>query len=179
VATILSAQCTDERVNIVTKDLFGKYRTADDYADAPQEMFEREIRPTGFFRNKARNIRAAAKKIVEDFGGEVPDNMEGLLTLPGVARKTANVVLGSAFGKNEGIAVDTHVRRVAGRLGLTRHENNQGDRIEKDLMQLVPREEWTIFAHLLIFHGRAVCTARKPNCPECAIKRLCPSAPKV
>jgi len=179
VATILSAQCTDERVNIVTKNLFGKYRTVADYAEAPQEMFEGEIRSTGFFRNKARSIRAAAKKIVDDFGGEVPDNMDDLLTLPGVARKTANVVLGSAFGKNEGIAVDTHVQRLAGRLKLTRHRNNQGDRIEKDLMQLVPREQWALFSHLLIFHGRTVCTARKPNCPECAVRRLCPSAFKV
>ena len=179
VATILSAQCTDERVNIVTKELFRKYRTASDYAAAPQETFQEEIRSTGFYRNKAASIRAAAGMIVEDFGGEVPGNMDDLLSLPGVGRKTANVVLGDAFGLSEGIVVDTHVIRLAGRLKLTAHKNNQGDRIEKDLMGLVPRKDWTLLAHLLIFHGRRVCTARKPDCDGCAIGRLCPSAFKV
>jgi endonuclease-3 len=179
VATVLSAQCTDERVNIVTRDLFARYRTARDYAAVGQEQFEKEIKSTGFYRNKANSIRAAAAKIVEDFGGKVPDNMTDLLTLPGVARKTANVVLGDAFGKQEGIVVDTHVIRVAGRLKLTRFKNNQGDRIEKDLTALVPRKDWTLFAHMLIHHGRETCTARKPNCPECLIRTLCPSAGKV
>ena len=179
VATILSAQCTDVRVNIVTKELFKKYRTASDYAAAPQETLQEEIRSTGFFRNKAASIRAAAAIIVEKFGGEVPGNMADLLSLPGVARKTANVVLGDAFGLSEGIAVDTHVTRLAGRLKLTAHKSNQGDRIEKDLMALVPRKGWTLLAHLLIFHGRRVCTARKPNCDGCAISRLCPSAFKA
>jgi len=179
VATILSAQCTDKRVNMVTAELFGRYRTAADYAAAPQERFEQEIRSTGFFRNKAKSIRAAAAVICEKYAGKVPDRMDDLLSLPGVARKTANVVLGNAFGKKEGIVVDTHIIRLAGRLKLTRHEDNQGDRIEKDLMQLVPRADWTLFPHLLIFHGRRVCTARKPNCAGCAISKLCPSAGKV
>lgn len=179
VATILSAQCTDVRVNIVTKELFKKYRTASDYAAAPQETLQEEIRSTGFFRNKAASIRAAAAIIVEKFGGQVPGNMEDLLSLPGVARKTANVVLGDAFGVSAGIVVDTHVTRLAGRLKLTAHKNNQGDRIEKDLMALVPRKSWTFFAHLLIFHGRRVCTARKPACDGCTISGLCPSAFKV
>ncbi len=172
VATILSAQCTDTRVNIVTKELFRKYKTVGDYANARQEVFEQEIRSTGFYRNKAKNIIAAAKKLIADFGGEVPDNMEDLLSLPGVARKTANVVLGDAFGKNEGIAVDTHVRRLAGRMGLSKQ--NDPVKIEKDLMELVPRNAWAVFSHLLIFHGRGVCAARKPDCEECAISKLCP-----
>ena len=179
VATILSAQCTDERVNIVTKELFRKYRTASDYAAAPQETFQEEIRSTGFYHNKAASIRAAAGMIVEDFGGEVPGNMDDLLSLPGVGRKTANVVLGDAFGLSEGIVVDTHVIRLAGRLKLTAHKNNQGDRIEKDLMELVPRSGWTLLAHLLIFHGRAVCTARRPECGACPVSGLCPSAFEV
>ena len=174
VATILSAQCTDVRVNIVTKDLFKKYKSAGDYAKARQEVFEQEIRTTGFYHNKAKNIIATAKKLIDDFGGKVPDNMEDLLSLPGVARKTANVVLGNAFGKNEGIAVDTHVRRLSQRLGLSKHKDPV--KIEKDLMELVPRKDWAVFSHLLIFHGRRVCTARKPNCNECTVKRLCPSA---
>lgn len=176
VATILSAQCTDRRVNIVTADLFAEYKTPADFAAAKQETLEAEIRSTGFFRNKAANIIASAGMIAEKSGGKVPDTMGELLTLPGVARKTANVVLGNAFGKNEGIVVDTHVTRLAGRLKLTDHKNNQGDRIEKDLMELVTRKQWTLFAHLLIFHGRNVCTARKPNCAECTINKLCPSA---
>jgi endonuclease-3 len=179
VATILSAQCTDRRVNLVTKDLFARYRSAKDFATVAQETLEREIRSTGFFRNKSESIREAARRIVEDFGGQVPATMDDLLSLQGVARKTANVVLGNAFGANEGVVVDTHVMRLAGRLKLTAHKNNQGDRIEKDLMALVPRPQWTDFAHLLIFHGRAVCTARKPDCAECPINKLCPSAFKV
>ena len=179
VATMLSAQCTDVRVNMVTKELFQKYTTAADYAAVPQEQLQNEIKTTGFYRNKAKNIRAAAAMIVEKFGGNVPDNMEGLLSLPGVARKTANVVLGNAFGISEGIVVDTHVIRLAGRLKLTGHKNNQGDRIEKDLIELIPRADWTLFPHLLIFHGRRVCTARKPDCDRCVIGKLCPSAFKV
>ncbi len=179
VATILSAQCTDVRVNVVTKDLFKKYKTARDYADAPQEVLEEEIRTAGLYRNKARSIRGACARLVEQFGGDVPGEMEDLLTLPGVARKTANVVLGDVFGKREGIVVDTHVTRVGGRLKLTSRKNNQGDKIEKDLMALVPRKDWTIFSHLLIFHGRNTCTARKPNCAGCPINKLCPSAFKV
>ena len=179
VATILSAQCTDQRVNTVTKDLFKKYKTAEDYANAPQKVFEKEIRSTGFFRNKAKSVRAAGKRLLEDFGGNVPEDMDQLLTLPGVARKTANVVLGDAFGKQEGIVVDTHVSRVAQRLNLTTHNNNQGDKIEKDLMALVPRKDWIVFAHLLILYGRQSCTARKPNCEGCLINSLCPSAFKV
>jgi len=179
VATILSAQCTDKRVNIVTKELFKKYRTAADYAGADSARFQQEIRSTGFFRNKAKNIIAAAAMIVERFNGEVPDNMDDLLSLPGVARKTANVVLCDAFGKNEGVVVDTHVMRVSNRLKLTSRNNNQGDKIEKDLMELLPRQQWAIFSHLLIFHGRACCTARKPSCHACPINHLCPSAGKV
>jgi endonuclease-3 len=177
VATILSAQCTDERVNVVTKRLFGKYRTASDYARLPQERFEQEIRSTGFYRNKARSIRAAAARIVEEFGGEVPDTMEGLVSLPGVARKTANVVLGSWFGRNEGIVVDTHVLRLARRLKLA--SAKVADKVEKELMDVVDRKDWTQFAHLLIFHGRAICSARKPKCGDCPIAELCPSAFKV
>ncbi len=181
VATILSAQCTDVRVNIVTKDLFKKYRSARAFANAPAGQLEADIRSTGFYRNKARNIRLACAKIIEDFDGKVPGDMASLLTLAGVARKTANVVLGTAFGVNVGIVVDTHVTRISGRLKLTRHENNQGDRIEKDLMAMVPREEWTRLPHMLIAHGRSVCTARKPDCEHCplALKNLCPSAGKV
>ncbi|MCK4623897.1 MAG: endonuclease III [Phycisphaerae bacterium] len=176
VATILSAQCTDVRVNIVTKDLFKKYKSAGDFAKARQEVFEQEIRTTGFYRNKAKNIIAAAKKLIDDFGGKVPDNMEDLISLPGVARKTANVVLGNAFGKNEGIAVDTHVRRLSQRLGLSKQKDPV--KIEKDLMKLVSRKDWAIFSHLLIFHGRRVCTARKPDCDECRISKICPSVLK-
>ena len=179
IATILSAQCTDERVNKVTATLFEKYRSAEDFAAVSQEQLQEEIRSTGFYRNKARNIRAAAARIVEDFGGKVPDNMDDLLSLPGVARKTANLVLGDAFGKAAGIVVDTHVTRLSQRLKLTRHKNNQGDRIEKDLMELVPRKHWIAFSHMLIFLGREFCTARKPNCQDCPISTFCPSASKV
>ena len=178
VATILSAQCTDQRVNIVTEALFTKYRTAQDYAAAAEEVFQREIRSTGFFRNKTKAILAAAAELLHRYGGQVPDAMEDLLTLPGVARKTANVVLGSAFGKNEGVVVDTHVQRVAAkRLKLSRHANPV--KIERDLMELVPRDQWTLFSHLIIFHGRRICMARKPDCPGCPINKLCPSAFKV
>ena len=177
VATILSAQCTDTRVNIVTKELFKKYKSTADFAAAEQKVFEQEIRSIGFYRNKAKNIIGAARAIVADFAGRVPDTMEELLTLPGVARKTANVVLGSAFGKNEGVVVDTHVRRLAGRLGLTKHTDPV--KIEADLMELVPRKSWTVFSHALIWHGRRVCTARKPDCNACAVRKLCPSAGKV
>lgn len=179
VAAILSAQCTDVQVNIVTGELFKKYRTAADYGRADPAEFQQEIRSTGFFRNKAKNIIGAATMIVERFDGKVPDNMDELLSLPGVARKTANVVLGDAFGTSVGIVVDTHVMRISKRLQLTSRENNQGDKIEKDLIELLPRREWALFSHLLIFHGRACCTARKPNCPGCPINHLCPSAGKV
>ncbi|MFB3890790.1 MAG: endonuclease III [Phycisphaerae bacterium] len=177
VATILSAQCTDVRVNMVAKDLFRKYRTAADYANVPQDQFAADIRSTGFYNNKAKSIRGAAARIVADFGGNVPDTMEALLTLPGVARKTANVVLGNAFGKNEGVVVDTHVSRVAGRLRLSTQEDPE--KIEQDLMAIVPREDWTLFGHLMIYHGRAICTARKPNCAGCPLNKLCPSAFKI
>ncbi len=179
VATILSAQCTDVRVNIVTKDLFKKYKTAADFAAAPQEQLQEDIRSTGFFRNKAKSIIGAATKIETEFGGKVPDNMAELLTLPGVARKTANVVLGDAFNKAEGIAVDTHVTRLANRLKLTSHKTNAGDKIEKDLLSLTPQKNWSLLSHLLIHHGRATCTARKPDCAGCVINDLCPSAFKV
>ncbi|MGD0027937.1 MAG: endonuclease III [Candidatus Bathyarchaeia archaeon] len=174
VATILSAQCTDERVNVVTKSLFKKYRRAEDYAKADLKELEREIRPTGFYRNKAKNIRACGKMLVEEFGSQVPKTMEEILELPGVARKTANVVLSNAYGIVEGIAVDTHVRRLAQRLGLTK--NDDPVRIERDLMNLVPRDKWMRFTDLLIFHGRRICTAKKPKCKECVLNKLCPSA---
>jgi endonuclease-3 len=174
VATILSAQSTDERVNIVTKDLFKKYRKVEDYANVSQEELERDIHSTGFYRNKAKSIRAMAQALVERFGGKVPDTMEALTSLAGVGRKTANVVLGNAFGKNVGIVVDTHVTRLSWRLGLTKHED--AVKIEQDLMQVVPQEDWTLFSHLLIFHGRAICQARNPQCEQCPIRQFCPSA---
>ncbi|MBI5724986.1 MAG: endonuclease III [Planctomycetes bacterium] len=177
IATILSAQCTDERVNIVCKSLFRKYRCPADFAASPPGQLENDIRSTGFFNNKAKNIRGACSKIIGEFGGKVPDTMEQLLTLPGVARKTANVVLGNAFGKNEGIVVDTHVLRLAGRFGFSRHADPV--KIEQDLMALCPRKNWALLSHLLIFHGRAYCTARKPDCPECPASKLCPSAGKA
>ncbi len=177
VATILSAQCTDKRVNIVTEDLFKKYGTPADYAAAKQAELEQLIRSTGFYRNKAKNIIAAAKKITSDFGGKVPDTMDELLSLPGVARKTANCVLGNAFGKAEGVVVDTHVIRLSGRLGLSKHTDPV--KIERDLMELVPQKDWVVFSHLLINHGRATCTARKPDCENCILNKLCPSAFKV
>ena len=177
VATILSAQCTDDRVNMVTPGLFGRYPSVESFASAGLEQIEQEIRSTGFFRNKAKAIRGSADMICRQFGGKVPDTMEELLKLPGVARKTANVVLSNAFAKSEGITVDTHVIRLAGRLGLTSHDDAVG--IEKDLMQIVPRDKWRIFPHLLLFHGRAICTARKPKCDICPINKLCPSAFKA
>ncbi|MCJ7544500.1 MAG: endonuclease III [Phycisphaerae bacterium] len=177
VATILAAQCTDDRVNKVTKELFARYRSAADFAAATQEELQEQVRTTGFFRNKAKNIRAACQRLVQAYGGQVPDTMDDLLSLPGVARKTANVVLGSAFGRNEGVVVDTHVIRLSGRLGFSKQTDPV--KIEQDLMAIVPRGDWTVFSHLLIFHGRAVCTARKPRCGDCLINTLCPSAFKV
>lgn len=173
VATVLSAQCTDERVNIVTKSLFKKYRKAQDYAKANLKTFEQEIRSTGFYRNKAKNIISTAQKILKNFDGKVPDSMDKLMELPGVARKTANIVLFNGFGKVEGIAVDTHVRRVSARLGLTNNEDP--DKIEKDLMKLLNRKEWGKFSYLLIDHGRKICDAKKPKCLECILQKLCPS----
>jgi endonuclease III len=173
VATILSAQCTDKRVNMVTPVLFKKYRTAKDYADAPQAEFEKAIKSTGFFRSKTKSIRGAMRAIAEEHGGKVPDTMEELNALPGVGRKTANVVLGNAFHKNEGIVVDTHVIRLSQRLRLTKHKDPE--KIERDLMKLVPREHWTDWSHWLIWHGRRRCYARKPDCSNCEIFRLCPS----
>ena len=174
VATILSAQTTDVRVNGVTKTLFEKYRTAADYADADPNELEEDIRPTGFYRNKARSLQGMARALVEEHAGEVPRTMPELVALPGVGRKTANVVLGNAFGVDEGVVVDTHVRRVSNRLGLT--EESDPEKIEQDLLQVVPREDWTIFSHLLILHGRRVCKARKPDCPNCVLNDICPSA---
>ncbi|MBC7350179.1 MAG: endonuclease III [Candidatus Aminicenantes bacterium] len=176
VATILAAQCTDERVNKVTPGLFQKYPTIESLARARQEELENDIRSTGFFRNKARNIIALSKKLVEEYQGKVPDSMEELVKLPGVARKTANIVLSSAFRKAEGIAVDTHVRRLTGRLGLSRQ--NDPNKIESDLMAIVPQEDWLDFNFLLVDHGRKVCQARKPLCPQCVINHLCPSFEK-
>lgn len=174
VATILSAQCTDKRVNIVTQSLFKKYKTARDYAKANLKTFEDEIRSTGFYKNKAKNIINAAKKIISDYGGRVPSAMEELVTLPGVARKTANIVLYSGFGKIEGIAVDTHVRRLSQRLGLS--ESDDPIKIEQDLMDLVPKSDWGEVSFLLIDHGRAICDAKKPLCNQCVLVKLCPSA---
>ncbi len=174
VATQLSAQCTDERVNLVTHDLFKKYRSAEDYATVNQEELEQDIRSTGFYRNKAKNIRAACQLLITNYNGEVPDTMTDLLKLPGVARKTANVVLGNAFGIVEGFVVDTHIGRLARRFGWTEHEDPV--KVEQDLMRLVPRQDWLDLSHLLIFHGRAICQARKPLCPQCALTKLCPSA---
>ena len=174
VATILSAQCTDKRVNIVTKDLFKKYKNAKDYAKVKQSVFEKEIKSTGFYKNKSKNIIAASKKIVDDFNGKVPDTMDELITLPGVARKTANIVLFHAYNKNEGIAVDTHVKRVSARLGLTK--NTDPAKIETDLMALFDRKKWGNLSNLLISHGREICDARKPVCLECPVQKVCPSA---
>jgi endonuclease-3 len=177
ISTILSAQCTDVTVNIVTKDLFPKYPDARALAYADPRALEQEIRPTGFFRNKTKSIMGAGKKIVEEFGGKVPETMEALLTLPGVARKTANVVLGSGFGIAAGVVVDTHVQRLSGRLDLTK--NTDPKKIEQDLMQIIPQEKWIIFSHQLIWHGRRVCNARKPKCVECNLERLCYSKDKT
>jgi endonuclease-3 len=173
IATILSAQCTDKRVNMVTPHLFQKYKAAADYAKAPTAELEKAIKSTGFFRNKTKSIRAATSTIAQKFNGRVPDTMEELRELPGVGRKTANVILGNAFGKDEGIVVDTHVARLSHRLRLTRHVDPE--KIERDLMKLVPREHWTNWSHWLIWHGRRRCFARKPDCANCEIFRLCPS----
>jgi len=172
IATILSAQCTDVRVNIVTANLFRKYRQPQDYLKVSQEELEQDIRSTGFFRNKAKNIQAACEKIIANFGGAIPNTMEELLTLNGVARKTANVVLGNAFGIASGVVVDTHVSRLSNRLGLT--EETTPEKIEKDLSELVPKKDWIMFPHWLISHGRAICQARKPKCAECVLENLCP-----
>lgn len=177
VATILSAQCTDARVNLVTPGFFARWPVASALAAARQADVEEVVRSTGFFRNKARNLVAMAQALVADHGGEVPRSMEALRVLPGVGRKTANVVLGNAFGMNEGITVDTHVTRLAGLLGLTRETDPV--KIEQDLMRLVPRADWTLVSHLLIQHGRAVCIARRPRCGECALADVCPSADPV
>ena len=177
VATILSAQCTDERVNAVTKTLFRKYRGAKDYAVAPQEQFEKDIQSTGFYRNKAKAIRGMAQALLDRHGGEVPATMDELTALSGVGRKTANVVLGNAFGRNVGVVVDTHVTRVANRLGLTDHLVD-AVKIEQDLMKIVPQDQWTLWSHLLIHHGRAICQARKPKCEQCPLLPHCPAGRK-
>ena len=174
VATILSAQCTDEKVNEVTATLFRKYRNAGDYLAVPEEELKADIHPTGFFNQKATSLRAACERIVTVYGGGVPDTMEDLITLRGVARKTANIVLGNSFGKVEGIAVDTHVRRLSNRLGFS--DESDADKIERDLMALVPRKKWFGFSYVLIDHGRAICQAKRPRCTECPIENLCPSS---
>jgi endonuclease-3 len=176
VATILSAQCTDKRVNLVTADLFKKYRSAADYATADPAELEEAIKTTGFFRNKARSIQSCCRALVERHGGEVPRTMDALTQLGGVGRKTANVVLGNAFGLNEGVVVDTHVARLSARLGLTSQKHPE--KIEQDLMALVPRDQWTMLSHWLIWHGRRRCAARKPDCPNCELRKLCPSCGK-
>ena len=174
VATILSAQCTDARVNMVTPHLFAKYRTARDYAAADPAVLEQEIQSTGFFRNKTKSIIGMTQALVERHGGEVPQTMEELTALPGIGRKTANVILGTWFRKNEGVVVDTHVQRLTGLLGLTKQTDPV--KIEQELMAIVPREDWTWFSHTLILHGRAVCIARRPRCADCVLNRLCPSS---
>ena len=174
VATMLSAQTTDVRVNMVTDKLFEKYRTAADYAGADPAELEADIRPTGFYRNKARSLQGMARALLDEHGGEVPRTMAGLVSLPGVGRKTANVVLGNAFGVVEGVVVDTHVRRVSRRLGLTAEKDPE--KIEQDLLGVVPEGERTLFSHLLILHGRRVCKARKPDCPGCVLSDICPSS---
>lgn len=174
IATILSAQCTDEKVNEVTATLFRKYRTPEDYLRVPEDELKADIKPTGFFNQKAASVRAACQRIVEAYDGRVPDTMEDLTTLRGVARKTANIVMGNAYGKVEGIAVDTHVRRLANRIGFS--DSDDPVRIEQDLMRSIPRKRWFDFTYVLIDHGRALCVARKPRCPECPIEELCPSS---
>ena len=177
VATILSAQCTDERVNIVTGSLFKKYRSAKDYAAVSQEELEKDIQSTGFYRNKARSLRGMAQALVEGHKGQVPDSMDELTALAGVGRKTANVVLGNAFGQNVGVVVDTHVTRVSNRLGLTDHLVD-AVKIEQDLVRIVPHEDWTLWSHLLIHHGRAICQARNPKCEACPLLLHCPAGQK-
>lgn len=174
VATILSAQCTDKRVNMVTPDLFRRYPTAQHYGDAELSELENMIRSTGFFRNKAKSLKALGQALVEEHNGQVPSTMAELNRLPGVGRKTANVVLGNAFGVDEGVVVDTHVGRLSRRLALS--EDTNPDKVERELMELVPKSDWTLWAHLLIDHGRAVCKARKPGCADCVLVDLCPSA---
>ncbi|HSI33008.1 MAG TPA: endonuclease III [Tepidisphaeraceae bacterium] len=173
VATILSAQCTDDRVNIVTQSLFKKYRTAKAYATAPPDELEKDIQSTGFYRNKAKSLRGMGRALVDEHGGEVPRTMDELTALAGVGRKTANVVLGNAFGIDVGVVVDTHVGRLSRRLDLTDHDDPVD--VEQDLMRVIPKGEWTIWAHLMIAHGRAICQARKPKCPECPILKWCPT----
>lgn len=177
VATQLSAQCTDERVNAVTKQLFKKYTSVADYATVSQEELEQDIKPTGFYHNKAKNLRAAAQRLITVYNGQVPRTMTDLLTLAGVARKTANVVLGNAFGIIEGVVVDTHVGRLVRRFYWTQQEDPQ--KVEQELMRIVPQKDWLDLSHLLIFHGRAICTSRNPHCEQCTLAHLCPSAFKV
>jgi endonuclease-3 len=177
IATILSAQCTDERVNIVTRELFQKYRSPEDYAHVAREVLEEDIKSTGFYRNKAKSIQAACGMILEKFGGSVPDTMQELVQLPGVARKTANVVLGVAYGKAEGIVVDTHVFRVSRRLDLT--SANTPENVERDLMLIIPRSRWISFSHQMILHGRTTCKARKPLCLNCSVEKVCYSKDKT
>jgi endonuclease-3 len=174
IATILSAQCTDERVNKVTETLFQRYKKPADYLAVPEEQLQDEIRSTGFFRNKTKSIRGTSQKLIDTYNSKVPSTMDELLTLPGVARKTANVVLGNAFGISDGIVVDTHVRRVSQRLRLTK--NTEPEKIEQDLIKLVPRKDWTKFSHMLIYHGRYVCKAIRPECENCVLNDLCPSS---
>lgn len=174
IATILSAQCTDERVNIVTAELFRKYRKPEDYLKVSPATLQNDIRTTGFFRNKTKSIQGTAKALLEKYGGRVPQTMDELLELPGVARKTANVVLGNAFGSFSGVVVDTHVTRLSRRLVLTKEK--QAEKIEKDLVQIVPKKDWVIFSHLLIAHGRKICKARNPQCEDCLIEKYCPSS---
>jgi endonuclease-3 len=174
VATILSAQCTDERVNIVTADLFRKYKKPEDYLKVSPRELEKDIQSTGFFRNKTKSIQGTSKVLSEEYGGQVPHTMDELLELPGVARKTANVVLGNAFGVKAGVVVDTHVTRLSRRLAFT--EQKTAEKIEHDLIEIVPKKDWVIFPHLLIAHGRKICKARNPLCAECAIEKLCPSS---
>src|SRR5882762_8640716 len=174
IATILSAQCTDARVNIVTQDLFRKYRKPEDYLKVSEKELQRDIRTTGFFRNKTKSIQGTAKVLTEQYDGKVPETMEELLELPGVARKTANVVLGNAFGISSGVVVDTHVTRLSHRLDLSREKT--AEKIELDLIEIVPKKDWVIFSHLLIAHGRATCKARNPLCDECVVEKLCPSS---
>ena len=176
VAAILSAQCTDKRVNLVTPALFRKYRTAADWAKTPQDVLESEIRSAGFFRNKAKNIRALCAELEKNHGGRIPDDLDVLITLPGIGRKTANLLIATAYGK-PGIIVDTHFRRLSQRLGLTK--NDDPDKIEFDLKALLPEKDWSDFSHCMVFHGRRCCFARKPNCPGCPVKDLCPSAGKT
>ncbi|HZS43628.1 MAG TPA: endonuclease III [Blastocatellia bacterium] len=174
IATILSAQCTDERVNIVTADLFRQYKTPKDFLELSQPELEVLIRSTGFYRNKAKSVLGTAKKLVEEFNGQVPQTMDELLSLPGVARKTANVVMGNAFGIASGVVVDTHVHRLSQRLGLT--ENDTPQKIEMDLQEVIPKKDWIDFPHLIIYHGRKICKARTPLCAECVVNTLCPSS---